>query len=185
MPLKSRLKALLLALSYERRQVTLASGATSDFYFDCKQTSLNALGSTLLGEVFLQKLQALPEKIEAVGGPTLGADPLVTAVAVTSQIQGRPVHAFIIRKEPKTHGTGAWLEGVKNLRQGMPVMILEDVVTTGQSSLKACQKARDFGLAVVGVLAVVDREEGAAAAIRKAGYHFDALFTRSELLGGI
>lgn len=181
--LKKRLKSLLLEKSYEKRDVILASGRKSDFYFDGKQTSLHPEGACLLGELLLEKILSQPVQIHAVGGPTLGADPLVTAVSLTSHLKGRPMPAFIIRKEPKGHGTGAWLEGIKNLKTGDRVLILEDVVTTGTSSLKACEKAREFGLNVHGILTVVDREEGGAETIRGAGYHFDSLFTKSELLG--
>lgn len=180
--LKTRLRSLLLAKSYEKRDVTLASGRKSDFYFDGKQTSLHPEGACLLGELLFEKVAAMPVKIDAVGGPTLGADPLVTAVSLTSHLKGQGLPAFIIRKEPKGHGTGQWLEGIKNLKQGARVVILEDVVTSGGSSLKACDKAREFGLNVHAVLAVVDREEGGAESIRAAGYEFDALFKKSELL---
>lgn len=178
----TRLKSLLLEKSYEERDVVLASGERSNFYFDGKQTSLTAEGSYLLGELFFEKIQTLDVKIAAVGGPTLGADPLVTAVSLTSFLKKVPIPAFIIRKEPKGHGTQAWIEGSKNLKTADRVMILEDVVTTGGSSLKACQKARDFGLNVYGILAVIDREQGGADKIRQAGYYFDALFTKKTLL---
>lgn len=181
--LKKNLKDLLLKNSYQKRKVTLASGRESDFYFDGKQTSLHPKGAYLLGELMLASILDLPVKISAVGGPTLGADPLVTAVSLTSFLKGHPIPAFIIRKEPKGHGTGAWLEGIKNLNTGDRVMILEDVVTTGTSSLRACDKAREFGLEVHGILTVVDREEGGAETIREAGYYFGALFTKSELVG--
>ena len=180
---KARLKSLLLKQSYEKRDVTLASGRKSDFYFDGKQTSLHPEGAFLLGELFFNMIRGLQVSVAAIGGPTLGADPLVTAVGLTSYLKGHPMPAFIIRKEPKGHGTGAWLEGIKNLNAGDKVIILEDVVTSGASSLKACDKATEFGLHVHGVLAVVDREEGGAETIRGAGYYFGSLFTKTELLG--
>lgn len=182
---KTRLKNLLLRLSYERREVILASGQKSNFYFDGKQTSLHPEGACLLGELLYEAVRAFPEKIDAVGGPTLGADPLVTAVAMISHQKNDPIPAFIIRKEPKKHGTGQWLEGVKNLPEGASVAILEDVVTSGGSSLEAVSKAREYGLKVVGVVSIVDREQGGAEAILAAGLKFSALFTKAELLAGV
>lgn len=180
--LKSALKGLLLKLSYEKREVTLASGAKSDFYFDGKQTSLNAYGAYLLGELLYDKIRGLDHKIAAVGGPTLGADPLVTAVSLTSYLKNDPIAAFIIRKEPKKHGTGQWIEGTKNLKSGDSVVILEDVVTSGKSSLEAVAKAAEFGLSVYGILTIVDREEGGADKIRAQGLFFDSLFKKSDLI---
>ena len=181
---KARLKNLLLRLSYEQREVVLASGQKSNFYFDGKQTSLHPEGACLLGELLYDAVRALPELIEAVGGPTLGADPLVTAVALVSHQKNDPIPAFIIRKEPKKHGTGQWLEGIKNLREGACVAILEDVVTSGSSSLEAVAKAREYGLKVVAVVSIVDRGQGGAQAILSAGLTFSALFTKDELLAG-
>jgi orotate phosphoribosyltransferase len=180
--LKNELKALLLKLSYEKRDVTLASGEKSDFYFDGKQTSLNARGSYLLGELLYDLVRSLNHKASAVGGPTLGADPLVTAVSLTSFLKNDPIDAFIIRKEPKKHGTGQWIEGAKNLKPGAEVVILEDVVTSGKSSLEAVTKAAKFGLKVLGILCIVDREQGGAEKIREQGLYFASLFTKSELL---
>lgn len=180
--LRSALKELLLKLSYEKREVTLSSGAKSDFYFDGKQTSLNAKGACLLGELFYDKIRELDCKIVAVGGPTLGADPLVTAVSLTSYLKNDPIAAFIIRKEPKKHGTGQWIEGAKNLNAGDLVLILEDVVTSGKSSIEAVAKAAEFGLNVHGILTIVDREEGGADKIRAQGLFFDSLFKKSELI---
>ena len=179
---RQKLKELLLKLSYEKKEVILASGRKSDFYFDGKQTSLNPEGATLLGILLMEKIRESFPEAGAIGGPTLGADPLVSAVALTSQLQGHPLPAFIIRKEPKGHGTQSWIEGFKNLSKGMKVVILEDVVTTGGSSLTAVRKAEEAGLKVLGVLAVVDRQEGGREAIEKGGLHFQTLFTKSELL---
>ena len=179
---KKELQALLLEKSYEERDVVLASGERSNFYFDGKQTSLHARGALLLGEIFFAMIQNCAAKIVAVGGPTLGADPLVTAVSLTSALKNQPLHAFIIRKEPKKHGTAQWIEGAKNLHAGDRIMILEDVVTSGGSSLDAVAKAREFGLDVYGILTIVDREQGGAAKIKAAGLYFDSIFTKTELL---
>jgi orotate phosphoribosyltransferase len=157
---RDRLLVLLKHLSYEQREVTLASGMKSNFYIDCKQAVLTAEGHFLVGSLFNRVLRERAAEVEAIGGVTMGADPLASAVATVSFIAGRPLTAFYVRKEPKGHGTGQWLEGTKSLRAGMPVAILEDVVTTGGSALKAIGRAREFGLKVQVILGLVDREEG-------------------------
>src|SRR5512146_2305044 len=156
---RERFLALLKVNSYEKRKVILSSGRESDFYIDCKQTTLTAEGAVLCGRLFCEMLEkgGWPE---AVGGITLGADPIVTAVSLTSALQGKPFPAFIIRKEPKKHGTAQWIEGTKNLAAGMKVAIVEDVVTTGASTLKAIERAEGAGLVVTRVLCLVDRNEG-------------------------
>ncbi|MFO1520358.1 MAG: orotate phosphoribosyltransferase [bacterium] len=179
---KERLRQLLLSKSYERREVKLASGKTSDFYFDGKQTTLDAEGSRLVGELFWQAIEASGRRVEAIGGPTLGADPIVTAVSLTSALKRKPIPAFIVRKEPKKHGTGAWIEGEKNLKKGMQVALVEDVVTSGGSILKAAQKVEEAGYCVSLIASIVDREDGGAEKIREKGYRFLSLFTKTELL---
>jgi len=162
---RARLLALLSRLSYERREVTLASGRKSDFYIDCKQTVLTAEGHFLAGSLFLSLIRQRSEVIEAIGGLTMGADPLASAASTLSYVAGRPLTAFYVRKEAKGHGTGQWIEGVKSLRPGMPVAIVEDVVTTGGSALKAIERARGFGLEVKLIVGLVDREEGGREAL--------------------
>lgn len=162
---RSRLLQLLKELSYERREVTLASGRKSDFYIDCKQTVLSAEGHFLVGALMNRLLLEHAPHVEAVGGLTMGADPLSSAVSTMSYLTGRPVPAFYVRKEPKGHGTGQWIEGSKLLRPGMKVAIIEDVVTTGGSALKAIARAREFGLEVSVILGLVDREEGGREAL--------------------
>ena len=143
----NRLKEIIKEKSYEKRKVVLSSGLESDFYFDGKQTTLHAEGAYLTGKLFFEAIKDIQE-VEGVGGLTLGADPIATATSVASYLAGRPIPAFIIRKEPKGHGTGAWLEGRKNFRPGSPVVIVEDVVTSGGSSLKAIRRAEEEGLRV-------------------------------------
>lgn len=164
---KGRLLALLKRLSYEQREVTLASGMKSNFYIDCKQAVLTAEGHFLVGALFHRLLSEQAREVEAIGGVTMGADPLASAVSTVSFIAGRPLAAFYVRKEPKGHGTGQWLEGTKSLRPGMPVAILEDVVTTGGSALKAIARAREHGLRVAVILGLVDREEGGRETLEK------------------
>jgi orotate phosphoribosyltransferase len=178
--LHERMLALLRERSVRTGQFTLSSGRVSDLYVDVKQTSLDAEGAAILGQLLLARLH--PD-VAAIGGLTLGADPLVCAVAPLSFLYQRPVRAFIVRKEPKGHGTNQYIEGVRDLAPGAPVAILEDTATTGASLLKAVQRAVDAGFRVVQCLTVVDREEGAAEAVAAAGYRLEALTTRSELLG--
>jgi orotate phosphoribosyltransferase len=164
---RARLLALLKRLSYEQREVTLASGLKSNFYIDCKQTVLTAEGHFLVGSLFNRVLAEQAPAVEAIGGVTMGADPLASAVSTMSFIAGRPLPAFYVRKEPKGHGTGQWIEGTKSLRAGMPVAILEDVVTTGGSALKAIARVREHGLTVSVILGLVDREEGGREVLEK------------------
>ena len=179
---RDRLKKIILELSYEKRLVTLASGRQSDFYFDGKQTTLHAEGGLLVGKLFFDAIKDVAA-VDGVGGITLGADPIATATSIAAFLEGRTIHAFIIRKEPKGHGTGQWLEGRKNLPPGSRVVIVEDVVTTGGSSMKAVRRAEEEGLQVLGIVTLVDREEGGRENIEKEGYWLKALFTKSELVG--
>jgi orotate phosphoribosyltransferase len=164
---RARLLELLTRLSYEQREVTLSSGQRSNFYIDCKQTVLGAEGHFLVGSLICRVIQDRAPEVEAIGGLTMGADPLASAVSTMSYLAGRPLQAFYVRKEPKGHGTGQWLEGIKSLRPGMPVAILEDVVTTGGSAMKAIARAREFGLRVALIVGLVDREEGGREALEK------------------
>ncbi|ACH39340.1 MULTISPECIES: orotate phosphoribosyltransferase [Geobacteraceae] len=178
---KERLKKIIIELSYEKRNVTLASGRQSDFYFDGKQTTLHPEGGYLTGKLFFDAIKDV-EGVEGVGGLTLGADPIATATSIASFLAGKPVPGFIIRKEPKGHGTGAWLEGRKNLKPGSKVVIVEDVVTSGGSSIKAIKRAEEEGLVVLGVVTLVDREEGGRENIEAEGYWLKSIFTKSEIL---
>jgi orotate phosphoribosyltransferase len=179
---RERLKSIIQELSYEKRRVTLASGRESDFYFDGKQTTLHAEGGYLVGKLFYETIRDV-EGVEAVGGITLGADPIATATSIAAHLDGRKMHAFIIRKEPKGHGTGQWLEGRKNLPPGTGVVIVEDVVTTGGSSMKAVRRAEEEGLTVLGIVTLVDREEGGRENIEAEGYELRTIFTRSQIVG--
>ncbi|GFE58536.1 orotate phosphoribosyltransferase [Geobacter sp. AOG1] len=178
---REKLKSIIKELSYEKRKVTLASGRESDFYFDGKQTTLHAEGGFLVGRLFYEALKDV-DGVQAVGGITMGADPIATATSIAALLDKKPLHAFIIRKEPKGHGTGQWLEGRKNLPKGTKVVIVEDVVTTGGSSMKAVRRAEEEGLTVLGIVTLVDREEGGRENIEKEGYWLKALFTKSEVL---
>ena len=183
MSIKEELKTIIRELSYEEREVTLASGRRSNFYFDGKQTTLHSRGGLLVGQAFWEEVKQFGETIDGVGGLTLGADPIATATSIAAQLDGVNVHAFIIRKEPKGHGTGQWLEGRKNLPPGSKVVIVEDVTTTGGSSMKAVERAKEEGLEVVGIVTLVDREEGAREAIEGAEQVLRTVFTKSEVVG--
>ena len=178
--LKRRLARLLVKKSYREGDFVLASGRRSDYYFDCRVTALHAEGSWLIGTLFNHMLSEMD--IKGVGGMTMGADPLVAATTVISHEQGRPLHGLLVRKEAKGHGTGQFVEGLGNFSTGDRVAMLEDVVTTGGSLLKACDRIRDAGLSIVAVCAILDREEGGREKLREAGYDLLALFTRAELV---
>ncbi|HWN67121.1 MAG TPA: orotate phosphoribosyltransferase [Haliangium sp.] len=177
---RSRLRDLVHERAYAERDVVLSSGRRSSFYIDCKQVSLHAEGAFLIGQLVRAVIARVAPEAEAVGGLTLGADPLATAVSVASFVAGQPLHAFIVRKEPKGHGTGQWLEGTGNLRPGMPVVVLEDVITTGASTLRAIERTRESDLRVVHVVALVDRDEEDGRAAVEASAPLTALFSRRD-----
>ncbi|MDR1659352.1 MAG: orotate phosphoribosyltransferase [Desulfovibrio sp.] len=177
---KCRLARLLLEKSYRGGHFVLTSGRASDYYFDCRVTALHAEGSRLIGLLFNDMLNSFD--IKGVGGMTMGADPLVSAVTVTSIDLGRPLHGLLVRKEAKGHGTGQFVEGLGNFNGGDSVAMLEDVVTTGKSLLTACERIRSTGLRIAAVCAILDREEGGRETLEAAGYDLLALFTRRELL---
>jgi orotate phosphoribosyltransferase len=178
---RARLIQLLTERSFERRKVVLASGRESDFFIDCKQTMLTAEGHALVGELMFDLLSELPV-CEAVGGVELGGCPLASAVSLVSFQRGRPLNALYVRKAKKDHGTTKLVEGDKSLKPGLKVALLEDVVTTGGSSLKAVESLRAAGAEVVGIVALVDRQEGGAETIRSAGLPLLTLATRADFM---
>ncbi len=177
---KRRLARLLKEKSYREGKFTLASGRKSDYYFDCRVTALSAEGSWLIGTLFNDMLASLA--IKGVGGMTLGADPLVSAVTVISHELGKPLCGLLVRKEAKKHGTGQYVEGLGNFAEGDQVAMLEDVVTTGGSLLTACERVAACGLNIAAVCCILDRCEGGREALAEAGYNLLALYTRQELL---
>jgi len=198
---RARLLELLRTLSFERRKVVLASGRESDFYVDCKRTALTAEGHALVGRCLFDRIRRMEPFPRGVGGLTLGADPIASAVALTSfleyekwraqaqpdeaapeRVAPRTIDAFVVRKEPKGHGTGQWIEGRKTIPDGSRVVVIEDVVTTGGSALKAIERCRAEGLVPVRCLALVDRQEGGREAIEAAGVPLEALFTREDFI---
>jgi len=197
---RARLLELLRTLSFERRKVVLASGRESDFYIDCKRTALTAEGHVLIGRLLLERVRRLPPPVQGVGGLTLGADPIASAVATASFLElerwraqeprasergeGPPAtyDAFVVRKEPKGHGTGQWIEGRRTLPDGSRVVVIEDVVTSGGSALKAIERCRAERLVPLACLALVDREEGGREAVEAEGVPLESLFARGDFL---
>ncbi len=179
---RSRLVSLLRERSFEKKRVVLASGKESDFFIDCKQAVLTAEGHALVGALMFEALDAFPG-CEAVAGVELGGCPLASAVALTSFQRGRPLDALYVRKDAKDHGTKKLVEGDKSLRAGLGVVVLEDVITTGGSTIKAVEKLRLVGCNVLGVVAIVDRLEGGADALTAAGITMRSIATRRDFMG--
>ena len=174
---RDRLKALLRERSLMFGDFTLASGQKSTFYFDSKRTTLHAEGALLTAHEFLHVLDREGLEPSAIGGMTLGADPIVCPIAAVSAQLGRPVDAFIVRKEAKEHGTARPIEGM--LDEGAEVVVIDDVVTTGGSTVRAIEAVEAAGHRVIGVLCLVDREQGGAERLSRWGFH--PLFRRSEI----
>jgi orotate phosphoribosyltransferase len=177
---RRRLLALLTEKSYAKKKVVLSSGRESDFYIDCKKTVLTAEGHWLVGRLLLDAILKHTPAAVGVGGLTMGADPLASAVSLVSHLASRPLQAFLVRKEPKGHGTGQWIEGRTSLADAAAVAIVEDVVTTGASTIKAIERARAEGLTPAGAFALVDRQEGGREAIAALGVPVYSLFTRED-----
>jgi len=174
---RQRLLQLLAERAYRHGSFTLASGRSSDHYVNCKPVSLSGEGLALLSARMLELVEA---EAVAVAGLTLGADPLVSGVAQAAALAGRPLDALIVRKEAKGHGTGAWLEGPLPAT-GSRITVLEDVVTTGGSSLKAVKQLREAGYTVERVVTIVDRQEGGLEAMTAAGLELRSLFLLEEV----
>lgn len=168
---------LLAERAYRHGNFTLASGRSSNHYVNCKPVSLSGQGLALLSA---RMLELVEEGAVAVAGLTLGADPLVSGVAQAAALAGRPLDALIVRKEAKGHGTGAWLEGPLPAA-GSRITVLEDVVTTGGSSLKAVNQLREAGYVVERVVTIVDRQEGGLEAMTAAGLELRSLFLLEEV----
>ncbi len=178
-PDQGALDRLLLARSVKRGQFVLASGRTSTFYIDARLTTMSAEGLVQIGRAGLHAIRAEGWAPSAVGGLTMGADPVAYAIAAASVSAPPILDAFSVRKEAKTHGTGRRVEG--NFAAGARVVVVEDVITTGGSALKAIEAIREEGGQILGILAVVDREEGGRATLEAAGYKVVALTTATRL----
>lgn len=158
----------------------LTSGKRSTYYLDCRTTTLDPKGALLIGRLIFQSIQKNNIKADAIGGLTLGADPIATAVAVVSELEGKPIPSFIVRKETKTHGAQRLIEGYAG-NPGAHVVVVDDVCTTGGSILEAAERAEQAGYEVAAAFCVVDREEGGTEIISKK-YPFYSLLTAKELL---
>ena len=175
--LREYLLDLFCQVAYREGDFLLSSGQRSSYYINGKQVTLHPQGSLAVGRILLSML---PPETQAVAGLTLGADPIVTAVSVVGATQGQSIAALIVRKEAKGHGTQAYLEG-PTLPTGSLVVVLEDVVTTGQSALKAVDRLRQAGYRVEQVIALVDRQQGGAELYQQQGLQFDSVFAIADL----
>ena len=171
---------LLAERSSKRGHFILASGRESQFYIDARLTTMSPDGLAVIGRLGLWTLQQSSWQVEAIGGLTLGADPISYAISYASAGSARPLRAFTVRKEAKTHGTGKVIEGP--FRPNDHVAVIEDVITTGSSALRAIDAVRNAGGTVSGVLAIVDRQEGGREALESAGVPVIALTTASEIM---
>jgi orotate phosphoribosyltransferase len=178
---KERLIELIIARSFkysDNPPFKLVSGRTSNYYFNCKPTTLDPEGMNLIGTLVFDMLSDSPAT--AAGGLTLGADPIANALAVISYQQGRPIQSFIVRKDVKDHGTRSAIEG--NVKAGEKVVILDDVITTGGSTITAIERAREAGLDIDRVVVLIDREEGGRENILAHCGRVDAVLTRTEVM---
>lgn len=180
---RDRLIELLRTYSFKEGDFVLASGKRSSFYVDVRRTALLAEGGALLGELLLDRIDELGWRVDAAGGMTLGADPLTTAMAVEAFRRGRAWSSFLVRKEPKAHGTGSQVELAGDLEPGARVVILDDTVTTGSSTLRSVQVMQAAGFDVVGALCAVDRDEGGFDTLASVKIPFASLFTIEDLRG--
>ncbi len=179
--MKQRLLELILekAFKYSEEPIfKLVSGKMSNYYFNCKAVALHPEGMHIIGNTIFEMIKDLNAK--GIGGLSLGADPIAYAVAYTSYIKGKPIEAFIVRKTPKSHGTMQLIEG--NVKKGDRIVIVDDVITTGKSTIEAITKAREAGLEIVKVLALIDRQEGGKEAVKDIGYKLDSVITRDDVM---
>jgi orotate phosphoribosyltransferase len=179
---REQLLELLATNSFRLGEFTLSSGGKSDYYIDCRTTTLHAHGAELTGRVFLDLIQQRAWQPRAVGGLTMGADPIVVATSVISAQAGSPIHGFLVRKAEKAHGMGRRVEGFQE--KGARVVIVDDVCTTGSSTVQAIEAAREFGFNVVGVACLVERlEAGGRPAVEKAAdpAPFISVFTSNDV----
>jgi orotate phosphoribosyltransferase len=179
---REKLLALLAEKSFRLGQFKLSSGGTSDYYIDCRLTTLDAGGAVATGEAVLQEIHNRGWKADAIGGLTMGADPIVVATSVISAQHGKPINGFLVRKAEKTHGTSQRIEGFRTTPSR--VVIVDDVCTTGASTVQAIEAAREYGFEIVGVMCLVERgEAGGRANVEKAAAPapFVALFTANDV----
>jgi len=179
---REQLLNLLATNSFRLGEFTLSSGGKSDYYIDCRTTTLHAQGAELTGRVFIELIQQQGWQPQAVGGLTMGADPIVVATSVISSQAGAPIHGFLVRKAEKAHGMGRRVEGFQE--KGARVVIVDDVCTTGGSTIQAIEAAREFGFNIAGVACLVERlEAGGRPAVEKAAAPapFISVFTSNDV----
>jgi orotate phosphoribosyltransferase len=179
--MKDRLTQLIFqkAFRYSEEPIfKLVSGRMSNYYFNCKAVTLHPEGMYLIGNIIFGMIEGIGAR--GIGGLTLGADPIADAVAYTSYVKGKPVEAFVVRKSAKSHGTMQWIEG--NIVKGDRVVIVDDVITTGKSTIEAINRAKEAGLEIVRVIALVDRQEGGRENIEAMGFTVEAVVTREEVM---
>ena len=179
--MKERLAEIILERSFkysDNPPFTLASGRQSNYYFNCKPTTLDPEGMNLIGTVIFDMVK--DANITAAGGLTLGADPIANALSVISYQKGKPIKSFIVRKDVKDHGTKSAIEG--NVQAGELVLIIDDVITTGGSTIAAIEQARKAGLVVAGVITLIDREEGGRENIGQHVENIKSILTRTEIM---
>ena len=174
---RARLNELIRERAVRYGDFVLRSGARSSFYLDCRQVTLHPEGAFLVGSLILERLRGV--RVQAVGGPALAAVPMVGAICALSFTQGRPLAGFVVRKEPKDHGTGNLIEGP--LPAGASVALIEDTLTTGGELLRAAAAVRELGCVVAGAICIVDRGAGALATLHEHGIPAEALFTLDDL----
>ncbi|MBU4266580.1 MAG: orotate phosphoribosyltransferase [Candidatus Altiarchaeota archaeon] len=175
--LRENLLNLIKKEALSKQPVKLSSGKESSYYIDCRLVTLSPAGSLAITEILFDMLK--DDEIDAFGGPTLGADPICGSLAAVSQQKGKPLPSFIIRKEPKAHGKGKWIEGP--LKPGTIVAIFDDVATSGGSLLKAIKAVEGMGCKVARVIVLVDRGEGAKEKLAEEGHCLEAIFTKEDL----
>ncbi len=176
--LKERLKKIIKEKAVVYKEVKLSSGKKSNYYIDGKLITLSPEGIYLVSKIIFEMIK--DQNIDAIGGLTIGADPIVSGVSLISFIEKKPIYAFIVRSSQKEHGMGKLIEG--NIQKNWNVAIVDDVVTTGSSLLKSIEAVESYGAKIKKVICIVDRKEGASQAIEKKGYKLDAIFTKDELL---
>lgn len=167
------------AFSYSKEPIfKLVSGRMSNYYFNCKAVTLSPEGIYLIGNILFDLVKEL--KINAIGGLTLGADPLAFATAYTSYLKETPIEAFVVRKKAKEHGTMKWIEG--NVKEGDRVVIVDDVITSGKSTIEAIIRARDAGLKITQIIALIDRQEGGREAVKEVGFEVTSVITKDDIM---
>ena len=176
--LKERLKKIIKEKAIFFKEVKLSSGKKSNYYIDGKLITLSPEGIYLISKIIFEMIK--DQNIDAIGGLTIGADPIVSGVSLISFIEKKPIYAFIVRSSQKEHGMGKLIEG--NIQKNWNVAIVDDVVTTGSSLLKSIEAVENYGAKIKKVICIVDRKEGASQAIEKKGYKLDAIFTKDELI---